>query len=125
MLLTVIKGPGKSAWAIATSEDLSLLVRIYREQGRNEEAFQFLDSMMSSSFKPGKEHWEHSRQFIELALLTQRWKALRKFCLAVLQDARRALLEPSNASTRWGKLGDDWKVWEGLVKASSEIGSLE
>ena len=125
MLLTVVKGPGKSAWAIATSEDLSLLVRIYREQGRYEEAFQFLDSMMSSSFKPGKEIWEHSRQFIELAVLTQRWKALWEFCLAVLQDARRALLEPSKASSRWGKLGDDWKAWEGLVKASSEIGSLE
>ncbi len=120
-----MKGHGKSAWAIATSEDLSLLLRIYREQGRYEEAFLFLDSMMSSPFKPGKENWEHSRQFIELASLTQRWEASWEFCRAVLQDARRALLEPSNTSTRWGKLGDDWKTWEGLVKASSEIGSSE
>ena len=125
MPLTVAKGPSKSAWAIATSEDLSLLVRIYREQGRYEEAFQFLDSLMNSSFNPGKENWEHSRQFIELALSTQRWKALCEFCLAVLQDARRALLEPSKASSRWGKLGDDWKAWEGLVEASTETGSPE
>ncbi len=120
-----MKGPGKSAWAIATSEDLSLLVRIYREQGRYEEAFQFLDSMMSSAFRPGKENWEHSRQFIELASLTQHWKALWEFCLDVLQDARRALMEPSKTSTHRGKLGDDWKAWDGLVKASSEIGSSE
>ena len=123
MLLTVAKGPGKPAWAIATSEDLSLLIRIYREQGRHEEAFQFLDSLRNSSFKPGKEKWEHSRQFIELALSTQRWKSLWEFCLVVLQDARGALLEPSKSSPRWGKLGDDWKAWEGLVEASLETGT--
>ena len=120
-----MKGLGKSAWAIATSEDLSLLVRIYREQGRYKEAFQFLDSMMSSTFRPGKENWEHSRQFIELASLTQHWKGLWEFCLGVLQDARRALKEPSNTSSHWGKLGDDWKAWDGLVEASSELGTSE
>ena len=122
-LLTFLKGPDKSPKAINTSEDLLLLLRIYRAQGKDDEAFLFLESVMKSSIEQGKENWELTRQLIELASLTERWRNLWNFCLSILQDARQALREPSNRSTRWGRLGDDWKAWEGLVKAGSRIGS--
>ena len=55
------------------------------------------------------------------------WREEWQFCLELLQDARPDFLK-STARTphsSFGKVGDDWKVWSGLVEATSRLESTE
>lgn len=118
----------KPARAINTVEDLLLLVRVYRSQGRHSEAISIIkNSRMGMESPIGRTSWELIRQLIELLELNHQWDVLWKLCQHLLVDARDdstgRQLHPSHYP--FGKLGDDWKVWQALVTASSNIGTQE
>lgn len=118
----------KPARAINTLEDLLLLTRIYRSQGRYPEAIAIIrNSRMGMESPIGRNSWELIRQLIELLELNNQWDVLWKLCQHLLIDARDdstgRQLQPANYP--FGKLGDDWKVWKAFVTASCNIGTQE
>ena len=106
-------------------QDLLLLLRIYRAQGKFTDASNVLLNFRKFDFQGIEKEWEVARQMIELFELTQSWPDLYAFCQTILEDARTAVLDPSNYRGPWGKLADDWKVWDGFVTASSKITGAE
>ena len=126
----VANGPEgiKPTRAINTLEDLLLLVRIYRAQGRYSEAITIVRSSRTGiESSLGRNSWELIRQLIELLELSHQWEVLWKLCQQLLIDARDDSTERQFrlAHYPFGKLGDDWKVWQALVAASSNIGTQE
>lgn len=96
-------------------EDLLLLVRIYRAQGKYDETIKVISHFQE---KRQSTTWDVVKQLIELYELTHQWKKLYGYCTSLLDEA----LEPSKTpNSGFGKLGDDWKVWQGLLKANEEI----
>ena len=112
----------KSTRAINTLEDHLLLVRVYRAQGKYSEAAAIV---MGSPF--GKMSWELVRHLIELLQLCHQWTELWQLCQRLLVDARDESPERRIEMTHYpfGKFGDDWKVWQGLIMASTKIGTQE
>ena len=102
-------------------QDLLFLLRIYRAQGKYEEAAKIIQTFRKFDFEPLQNEWEVPRQMIELFELSQNWAELYRFCRIILEDARAAILEPSTYVGPWGTLADDWKVWDGFVKASGKL----
>ena len=118
----------KSARAINNVEDLLLLVRIYRSQGRYPDAIAIIRNSRFGMESPiGRNSWELIRQLIELLELNHQWDISWKLCQHLLIDAREDYtgrqLHPSRYP--FGKFGDDWKVWQALVTATSNIGTQE
>lgn len=106
-------------------EDLFLLLRIYRAQGKYDDAMKVIDTAQQKKMAPIlANNWEVARQMIELTVLAQQWGKLFSYCSDILVDSFRAPLEPSSAQAiRWGRLGDDWKVWQALLTANESINS--
>ena len=118
----------KPTRAINTLEDLLLLVRVYRAQGKYSEAAAIVrDSRTGIESPLGKNSWELVRQLIELLELSHQWLSLWQLCQQLLVDARDNFIERKSHLTHYpfGKLGDDWKVWQALITASSNIGTQE
>lgn len=118
----------KSTRAINTLEDVLLLVRVYRAQGKYSEAATIVkDSRTGMESPPGRNSWELVRQLIELLQLSNQWVELWQLCQQLLIDARNISAEKQFHLTYhpFGKLGDDWTVWQALVTASSNIDSQE
>ena len=118
----------KPARAINTLEDLLLLIRVYRAQGRSSEAAAIArDSRTGMESPLGRNSWELVRQLIELLELSRQWIELWQLCQQLLVDARDNLLDRRFHLTHFafGKLGDDWKVWQALITANSNIGTQE
>jgi hypothetical protein len=106
-------------------QDLLLLLRIYRAQGRYTEASNVLQRIRELNFQGFQNEWEIVRQMIELFELTQSWSYLYALCQSILEDALTAVLDPSNYTGPWGKIADDWKVWDGFITASGKCESAE
>lgn len=108
---------------ITNTEELLLLLRIYRSQNKNEEALAVLNSPhtgINSSI--GKDLWELVRQKLELCELCNRWNDEWQFCKELLEDAHpNNLRESRTPHHRFGESGDDWKVWISLIIAASNI----
>lgn len=118
----------KPTRAIKTLEDLLLLVRIYRVQGKYSEAAAIVrDSRTGMESPLGRNSWELVRQLIELLELNHQWSELWQLCQQLLIDARDVSTETRLHLTHYpfGKLGDDWKVWQALITASRNIGTQE
>ncbi|CAD6577882.1 MAG: hypothetical protein ASARMPREDX12_008547 [Alectoria sarmentosa] len=118
----------KPTRAINTLEDLLLLVRVYRAQGKYSEAAAIVrDSRTGIESPLGRNSWELVRQLIELLELSHQWLRLWQLCQQLLVDARDNFIERKSHLTHYpfGKLGDDWKVWQALITASSNIGTQE
>ena len=115
--------------AINTLEDLLLLLRVYRAQEKYSEAAAILtDPRIGVGSPLGGNSWELIRQLIELFELSHRWGDVFQLCQQLLIDARDEYLgNPRFSLTHYtyGKLGDDWKVWQALIAASSNIGSQQ
>ena len=118
----------KPTRAINTLEDLLLLVRIYRAQARYSEAVAIVRNSRTGIESPlGRNSWELIRQLIELLELSHQWEVLWRLCQQLLVDARDDSTERRFHSAHYpfSKLGDDWKVWQALVTASSNIETQE
>ena len=117
----------KPTRAISTLGDLSLLVRVYRAQGKYPEAAAIIrDSRIGLESALGRHSWELVRQLIELLELSRQWLEVWQLCQQLLLDARNQCLETFHSiHYPFGKLGDDWKVWQAFINASSNIGTKE
>lgn len=118
----------KPTRAINNLEDLLLLIRVYRAQGRYSEATAIVrDSRTGMESPLGRNSWDLARQLIELLELSHQWIELWQLCQQLLVDARDNSTERQFHLTHYpfGKLGDDWKVWQALINASSSIGTQE
>lgn len=113
---------------IQTLEELLLLLKIYRGQGKYEEALQVLDNPhIGITSQVGNYSWELVRYKIELYQLCNRWKDVWQFCRELLEDAHPKNMQKESRTPfhRYGAFGDDWKVWVGLIAANTNINTLE
>ena len=114
----------RSIRAIQTSDDLQLLVAIYRSQGKYKETLAILDDpVIVLTSKIGGKSWDLVREKIELLEVCELWRDLWQFCEQLLLDARSDNLKDSERSPHmsFGAFGDDWKVWKGLITASAKV----
>ena len=117
--------PGRS---LHTLEDLLLLLKVYQAQDKNEEALAVLDdSRTGIHSRIGKNSWELVRTKIELYEICNLWEDEWQFCYELLEDARPDHLQDGSRTSysSFGKIGDDWKVWAGLVDATCKLGTHE
>ena len=118
----------KSTRAINTLDDLFLLIRVYRAQGKYSEAVAVTrDSRVGLGSQLGRNSWELVRQLIALLELSHQWVEVWQLCQQLLLDARDYYLEGRVRSAHYdfGKPGDDWKVWQVFIAASSKINTQE
>ena len=114
--------------AINTLDDLLLLIRVYRAQEKHSEIAAIArDPRIGIGSPIGRNSWELARQLIESLELSNQWVDLWQLCQQLLVDARDSSLERRSHSRDYtfGKLGDDWKVWQALITASSKLGTQE
>ena len=116
--------PDSPKRALNTSEDLLLLVRVYKSQNKDTEALALLEDQRTGfGSHLCKKDWEIVRQMIELYTLCKRWQSLYDVCREILQCSLARILIPDQEPSQWdfGPLGDDWVVWDGLLTASVEL----
>ena len=105
-------------------EDLLLLLRVYRSQGKFLAALNVLDDDHAGIFsRIGNKAWQLVRHKIELLELNGQWQELWQFCKMVLSGSHpKALLQRSTSTnSAFGKMGDDWAIWSRLVIATNQI----
>ncbi len=111
-----------------TLEELFFLLKVYRSQNKYEEALAILDDPRTGIHsRVGKNSWELVRTKIELYETCNLWKDEWQFCWELLEDARPDYLQDVGRTSYsvFGKVGDDWKVWAGLVDATFRLGTQE
>ena len=117
----------KNTGRVLTSpEDLLLLSRIYKDQGKHEDALGILeDPRIGWSSSIGSHSWELKLEIIELQGICGQWKRQWRDCQDILREARPSApsQEPSGPESTFGNRGDDWKIWEALVIAASKLHS--
>ena len=113
---------------LETLEDLLLLLRVYRSQGKAKEALEILDDdRVGINSRIGNKAWELVRQKIDLLGESGQYQEQWLYCHALLEDARPDHIRDTSipASFTFGKIGDDWKVWCGLIVAARQIDTEE
>ena len=98
-------------------EDISLLLQIYRAQGRSAEAIKVVtDGRIGMQSQSGSNRWELAKQYLEMLEEREEWSALRLMCHSMLSQAR----EPdfSDRQFGFGKLGNDWSTWRLYIRAN-------
>lgn len=112
---------------LKTFEDLSLLLRVYQAQGRYAEAISVLkDKEYGMSGQSSRNIWECARQLMDLLELDGQWTELLALCRLILNNARDHRRGPSGSlQYGLGKLGNDWKTWQMLVRANNSANTLE
>ena len=128
MLANDVKEPLSPGRTLHTTEDLLLLIKVYDLQGKHEEALAVLDRPATSIHSQiGGHSWELVRSRIDLLHTLYLWKDEWQFCWELLQDARPDVLRNSSRTpySSFGEIGDDWKVWSGLIEATARLDSTE
>ena len=113
----------RSIRAIQNLGEVILLVKIFRSQDKLKEAIDILDgSELGLISGISAKSWDLVLGKIELYGLCKRWKEQWSFCYGLLQDAHGENILGSNpTSLGFGRFGDDWKVWKGLLDATAKI----
>ncbi|KAL9129909.1 MAG: hypothetical protein Q9217_001757 [Psora testacea] len=117
----IAKGLGR---ILEGEDDLTLLLRVYKDQSKYVEALNILEDMWKGSASPlGSRSWELALQTIELQGLCGRWELQWRTCQEILQESRPKKFKRENSGSKlaFGERGDDWKVWDGLVAATNEF----
>ena len=117
--------PPSPARALKTEQDLLLLVEVYTAQLKYSEALAVLeDPRTGFSSHLTRSKWDIARQMIGLYELSENWKGQWDMCSAILVNARPDIFDKmtdESAIFDFGQLGDDWRVWEGLVTACEKL----
>lgn len=114
--------------ALNSLEDIFLLLKVYRSQERYAEALEVLDDPLTGiTSRLSNNSWELVRQKIELYELCHLWNEEWQFCAEILKDAHPDYLQNKYRYPYhpFGKFGDDWKVWVGLLSATDMINTSE
>ncbi len=69
------------------------------------------------------QRWELTRQYMELLEICERWIQLSGLCYMIIGQAIDA--EHGESHYGFGKLGDDWFIWQMLIHANSEANPAE
>ena len=111
--------------AIKTEQDLLLLLEVFTAQHKYSEALAILeDPRTGFSSHLSKNNWEIARCLIGLYELSSNWKNQWNVCSAILVNARPGIFDEmvdESAKYDFGELGDDWRVWDGLVTACGKL----
>jgi len=101
---------------------------VYRSQAKAKEALAILDDdRVGINSHIGKQAWELVRHKVDFLGEGGRWEQQWWYCHALLVDARPSATRDDANSARltFGKVGDDWKIWSNLIKATHQIGKEE
>ena len=127
--LTDKEDPSKlSSRALRGSNDLHLLVVVYRSQAMYKDTLDILDdSRIGICSELGGKAWDLVREKVELYELCESWDLLWDFCHGLLQDAHAHSAEGLSRNSRmdFGSFGDDWRIWKSLVNAASRLDKPE
>ena len=122
------KLPSQVTRALRDSNDLRLLIAVYRSQAMYKEALEILDDpRIGLCSELGGKDWDLVREKIDLCKLSKSWDLLWQFCCDLLEDARPPSVTDSLRSRNlgFGFFGDDWMIWNSLVSAASQIDKPE
>ncbi|EON65025.1 hypothetical protein W97_04260 [Coniosporium apollinis CBS 100218] len=109
-----------SPGTLSTLRELSLLVEIYRRQGRQEQLLAVLeDANVGVGSSLVKYRWE----FVSVKLRTLReqklWERLWNYCSHIITEALQA--NPNSDHAHYEFFAADWLVWECLLEATSGL----
>ena len=108
-----------SSRQIQTFDDRCLLLRVYRDHGRLQEAVDILNSQnLGMRSITGADQWELTRQYLEMLEIREDWPKLFATCWQLLNGSRN----PDHAQEMfgYGELGNDWKIWRTAVHANAK-----
>lgn len=71
--------------------------------------------------------WDLVRGKLDILEASELWEEEWNYCLGLLQDARPDNLQNTGRmpSSIFGAVGDDWRVWTGLLMAASKLHTQE
>ena len=111
--------------ALKTEQDLLLLLEVYIAQHKHSEALAILEDPRTGFVSHlSQNKWEIARYMIGLYELSENWKGEWDLCSAILVNARPDIFNETNDDStiyNFGGLGDDWRVWDGLVTACGKL----
>ncbi len=113
--------------AIQTSEELQLLLAVYRHHGKIKEALEILNSPnLGISSSVGKSDWSLVLGKLNLLEEAGLWQEKWDYCKMLLESA----LSRNSGATNGTKeesvasQGDDWRLWTGLINSSQILDNL-
>jgi N-terminal acetyltransferase B complex non-catalytic subunit len=118
-----------SARGFRGPNDLQLLVYIYKSQGRHKDALAVLNhpeigirsTICNSS-------WELVREKLKLQEQCELWESLWRTCHDLLLEANpscRGIPREDTEELQVGVFGNDWLVWESMIRAASKYSNPE
>ena len=103
---------------IITYEDRALMLRVCRAQARYGEAADMIADQQTGLWTlPPREKWEFATQYMDFQALNEDWAGLWDTCVVILEESRSTF--SGVLQYDFGRLGDDWKTWETLVRANN------
>ncbi|KAG8525466.1 uncharacterized protein KY384_009110 [Bacidia gigantensis] len=109
---------------ITTQEDLLLLLRVYKDQGKYQEALDILeDPQRGFASSIGKSSWELVLEMLDFQGLCNKWESQWCNCLDILKGSRPSKFrsQESKLQFSFGERGDDWKIWKTFITATSKL----
>jgi N-terminal acetyltransferase B complex non-catalytic subunit len=115
--------PLEESRTIQNAGELCLLIRIYRDQGKDKEALDVLNDSRVVVYSSIARSWDLTVQKLELLQVCELWESLYDFCYHILTCAR---IESTGHPERtpdsdYGRFGDDWAVWKAMLEAYSHL----
>lgn len=118
------KGSSNPPRTLHNSNDLRLLVRVFKSQGRYQEALDILnDPRTGLKSSIGANSWDLVLEKLDLQRQCEMWEEQWNFCHNLLADAlpAEATYSEKHGPLGYGHFGDDWKVWDAIVTACQKI----
>ena len=107
-----------SGRVLLSSEDLLLLLRVYKDQGKIQEALNILQAEGKGLLSTvGQNSWEIFLQLLDLCGLNGLWDRQMRSSQDVLVSSfeAKSTEERPNRELTFGERGDDWAVWKSFV----------
>ena len=105
--------------ALQTEQDLLLLLEVYVAQHKYQDALAILEDRRTGFVSHlSQNKWQVIRYMIGLYELVGNWEGEWNICSAILVNARPDIfnkIDDESTTYDFGGLGDDWRVWDGLV----------
>ena len=117
-----------SSKALQTSRDLQFLIYIFKSQNQKEAALSVLkdEARTGSTSAIAAASWDLMTEKVTLLENCKKWEELWSTCRALLLDAQMDLVGDDGPPTySFGKIGDDYRIWRGMVIAAANIGTEE
>ena len=111
--------------ALATEQDLTLLLDVYIAQRKYTDALAVLENPNTGFLSHlCKDEWGLTKYMIGLYELAGDWKGQWSLCSAILVHARPNIFDKVDDESKiynFGAAGDDWRIWDGLVTSCGKL----